>query len=563
MTTRPSLQFSTSNRGRLPVASFLAGALLVLGWALFSSISTASAGEWVQRSCSYGTEYIVPEGWEGQEVNGYVNPANGGHPLDTCLGFNMGGGLWAGAAGANGDQPGAGEIWLYKPPRESTIAGGMLTVRMKAHNGDAQIDAEVKSGPTTLANCESPNCTERNEFVPITVSNATMLSEWAWCFAGHEPDLCPSEPEFAAEVGITSAQIVLSTNAVPSGSGFSGTLLNETVTGKGTLSFTAKDPGPGVYRAKVLIDGHEVWAGTPSLNEGKCVVTGTYESVRAFTYAQPCPAEAAVHAEVETAAVADGAHHLTVEVEDAAENVATVYSGTLTTANHPVAPIVLPPAPPNRGALNGTPASESAVVAVSGKQPKTFTRTLVASAVTLAGRLTDSAGTPIAGAQVQLLQQVLGTASPSRIATATTNAGGAWTFKVPKGPSRLLEVAYFSHLLDTTPAATLDFHESVQGTVSMHAPHRARLGHALIFAGQLAGGYVPAGGESVQVEIFYGSRWRTIEVLPTNRKGRWVYKYVFSLGVGASYLFRAVTVPNGAYPFMSAASKPVRIKVVG
>jgi hypothetical protein len=197
MTTRPSLQFSTPSRGHLPVASFLAGALLVLGCALFCSISSANAGEWVQRSCSYGTEYIVPEGWEGKEVNGYVNP-NQGRPFDGCLGFNMGGGLWAEAAGANGDQPGAGEMWVYKPPRESTIAGGMLTVRMKAHNGDAQIDAATKSGPAVLANCESPNCsTERNEFVPITVSNATMLSEWAWCFAGHEPDLCPAEQEFA------------------------------------------------------------------------------------------------------------------------------------------------------------------------------------------------------------------------------------------------------------------------------------------------------------------------------------------------------------------------------
>lgn len=560
MTTRLTHPIPTSSRGRLATASFLAGALLVLGWALLAPISTANAGEWVQRSCSYGTEYIVPEGWEGKEVNGYVNPDQG-RPLDTCLEFNMGGGLWAGAAGANGDQGGAGEIWAYKPPQESTIAGGMLTTRMKAHNGDAQIDAEVKSGPATLANCESPNCTERNGFVPITVSNATMLYEWAWCFTSKETGLCPSEPQFAAEVGITSAQIVLSTNAVPSGSEFSGTLLTETVTGKGTLSFTAKDPGPGVYRAEVLIDGHEVWAGTPSLNEGRCVVAGTYEGARAFNYAQPCPAEAAVHAEVETASVADGAHHLTVEVEDAAGNVATVYSATLTTANHPVSPIILPPAPPNRGALNGTPASESAVLAASGKQPKTFTRAIAHSAVTLTGRLTDPAGTPIAGAQVQLLQQVVGSTSPSRIATATTSATGAWTFKVPKGPSRLLEVAYFSHLLDTVPAATLDFRESVQGAVSMHAPHRAWLGQAVTFTGQLAGGYVPVSGESVQVEIFYSGRWRTIEVLPTNSKGRWSYKYVFTLGAGSSYLFRAVTVPNGAYPYTASRSRPVRVTV--
>jgi hypothetical protein len=63
------------------------------------------------------------------------------------------------------------------------------------------------------------------------------------------------------------------------------------------------------------------------------------------------------------------------------------------------------------------------------------------------------------------------------------------------------------------------------------------------------------------MEIFYGGRWRTIEVLPTTSRGRWAYKYVFTLGVGTSYLFRAVTVPNGSYPFLSAHSKPVRIEV--
>jgi hypothetical protein len=74
---------------------------------------------------------------------------------------------------------------------------------------------------------------------------------------------------------------------------------------------------------------------------------------------------------------------------------------------------------------------------------------------------------------------------------------------------------------------------------------------------------VPASGESVQMEIRYGGRWRTIEVLPTNSKGRWTYRYVFTLGAGTSYLFRAATVPNGGYPFSSTHTKPVRVTVEG
>ena len=94
--------------------------------------------------------------------------------------------------------------------------------------------------------------------------------------------------------------------------------------------------------------------------------------------------------------------------------------------------------------------------------------------MTLTGRLTDPAGAPIAGALLQLTQQVVGSTTPSAVASTTTNSTGAWTLKVPKGPSRLLRVAYYSHLLDTVPAAALAFHERVKAAVSLTAPRRVR-----------------------------------------------------------------------------------------
>lgn len=538
----------------------LALTTLVLAIAVASSFAvSARAGEWVQRSCSYGTEYIAPEGWEGKENYGYDKM-----PYDNCERFPNGGGLETLASGFDGTQPLSGQTWRYKAPSYATIAGGVLAVTMTARHGGAIVAAEVKEQPVSLASCESPGCHSLDRMVPITAVGATELHETAFCFPNGE-GVCPAESfntseangVFAAEATISSAQIILSTSVTPTGSGFTGTLLNNTVTGKGTLSFTAKDPGPGVYQTRVKIDGEQVWVATPNLNEGKCVSTGTTEGIRAFNYAQPCPAETAVHAEIDTSGLADGAHALTVEVEDAAGDTTAVYASTLTTLNHPVPTIP----PPNRGATNGTPASDNATLTASPRDARTYTRGLSHSALTLTGRLTDPSHTPITGAQIQLLQQPTSASPPTQIATTTTRADGTWTIKVPKGPSRLLRVAYFSHMLDTTPAATLDFHERVPAVVLMHAPHTTRLGHAVVFSGQLAGGYVPPGGESVQMEIFYSGRWRTIEVLPTNSRGRWAYKYVFTLGAGASYRFRAVTVPNGVYPFMSAASKPVSVTV--
>jgi hypothetical protein len=562
MTTQLSLQFSVSSRGRLATAWLLASALFALGWVLLAPISTAYAGEWVQRSCSVGTEYIFPEGWESKDNGGYNLTPN-----DNCERFYNGGGLRVAIAPVEaGYLDLAGQTWAYKPPAGSTIAGGSLAVDMTAREGVALVGAKVKGEYMTLAKCESPGCFHYIRDVSITAVGASEIYEQAACLGPeatcHRPHGEPYEHEgdgvFSAEAELSSAQVLLSTNAVPAASGLSGTLLSSTVAGKAVLSFTATDAGPGIYQVRVKVNGEQVLAETPNANGGKCVATGSSEGARAFNYAQPCPTETPVNAEINTAALPDGTHALTVELEDAAEDVATVYTGTLSTVNHATTTVV---APVERGPCNGTPCDEAAKLSATAGEAKTFARSFGHSTATLTGRLTSATGAPIKDAQVKLLQRIVGSAATSTIATATTSPTGAWKIKAPAGPSRLLQVAYYSHTLDTTPASILDVHESVQGVVSMHAPRKAHLGRAVVFSGQLAGGYVPAGGESVQMEILYGGRWRTIEVLPTNSKGRWTYRYVFTLGAGTSYLFRAATVPNGGYPFSSTHTKPVRVTV--
>jgi hypothetical protein len=524
--------------------------------------SPAHAGEWVQRSCSVGTEYISQEGWEARDIGGYTEA-----PHDNCKGFYNGGGLRVDIAPMEaGYLLLAGQMWVYKPPAGSAIVGGTLSVNMTAREGVALIGAKVRGESVVLAKCASPGCSDYNGNVPITAVGATEIYEQAACYGKegvcHKPKGEPFEHEgdgnFSAEAELSSAQILLSTNAVPAASGLGGTLLSSTVTGKATLSFTATDSaGPGVYQVRVKVNGEQVLAETPNLNEGKCVSTASSEGARAFNYAQPCPTKTPINAEINTAGLPDGTRALTVELEDAAGDVATVYTGTLTTVNHATTTVL---APVERGPCNGTPCDEAAKLIAAG-QPPAFTRTLGHSAIMVTGRLTSPTGAPIKDAQVKLLQQIVGSAAVTQIASTTTGANGSWSLKAPTGPSRLLQVAYYSHLLDTVPATALAFHERVHGTISLHAPRKAHLGRAVVFSGQLGGGYVPTGGESVEMEILYGGRWRTIEVLPTTSKGRWTYTYLFTLGAGASYLFRAATVPNGSYPFLAATSRPVRVRV--
>jgi hypothetical protein len=565
MTSRLTHQLSTSTRGRLAAASLVAAALLVLGWALLAPISVANASEWAQVSCSLAGKPVSTEGWSPSwRIESSANEIF----TDDCP---KGGALIATDKQWTGElqEAGAGAVWAYSAPAGSTIVGGTLAYSMIAPYGISWISTpESESGqflscvfiPNTHGSCGEVG-TSGSEAIPD--KGGTHLYLVALCQGKEATAKCAAGLD--AEARLISAEIILSTNAAPSGSGFTGPLLEGAASGNATMSFTAHDlNGPGVYSVTAKLDGETIYSGTPDSNSGECAIVGTDENnIREFQNTQPCPQNVPVTIEVPTGRYPNGEHQLKVEVEDATGKVASAYDGPITINNHPpaVAPSpVTTTLPPERGPCNGAPCDEAAKLTAAG-QPTVFTRALGHSATTLTGRLISPTGAPIKDAQVKLLQQIGGSAAVTQIASATTHADGSWSLKAPAGPSRLLQVVFYSHTLDTVPASSLGFHESVQGAVSMHAPRRAHLGQAVTFAGQLHGGYVPAGGESVQMEIFYGGRWRTIEVLPTSSSGRWTYKYVFTLGAGSSYLFRAATVPNGGYPYTSSHSKPVRVTV--
>jgi hypothetical protein len=528
---------------------------------MLSLAPAASAGEWVQRSCSFGNEPASTEGWEFWDNNGYDEPSDV-EVRNGCFFYSMGGGLDAVADTTYGDKPGAGEEWTYKPPRDSAITGGVLDMQLSAPKGEATIGAVAKGGSVTLARCETELCYQNDKFLTIAASGWTELYERAACVVT-DNGLCSTEGSTrAAEAEITSAQIILATNATPTASGFSGTLLNETVSGTGTLSFTATDPGPGVYQARVLIDGQGVWAGSPSLNEGKCVTTGTYEGARAFNYAQPCPTEAAVSAEIDTTSLADGAHHLTVEVEDAAGNVATVYSGTLTTANHPA----LSAPAPVRGPANGTPASESATLTAQwkGKSGKTASRLTspYGRSHELIGRLTNVAGAPIAGALIEASQKPasLGAAASS-LTGAHTNPQGDFTINLsPSISSTSIQLVYRSHLGDAQPVATRTL--TLQVPASLHltvSPHITSIGHTIVLGGKLAGP-IPPGGKKVLFEArVVGGPWIEFHNATVNAHGRFRATHRFTFPGPISYQFRVVCEREADFPFLAGASNVVDV----
>jgi hypothetical protein len=511
-------------------------------------------------SCSQPDGQPAPvDGWASGLV-GDVGPYSG--DSDTCA---EGGSLSAVASSQAPQNAYTGPEWVFSALAGETIAGGTLTATLTSPQGQAWLGSpnSTYDSADVLVNCEyNLPCGAAGSLAgiyPITHTGGVSIYAIAMCVGPYEGALtCPANGGVDAAVSIKAADIALTVSTTPSASTVGGSLMsNEVLDGPQDIQITASDNGPGVYQALFQIDGVTVQRQVINADGGRCHEVGqTSDGTPAFLYLQPCLTQVnAADVSFEPSTVSNGPHQLRVLVSDAADDTTTILDKQVVIDNNGAYTTLLA-----RGQCNGSTCDDHAQLTAT-MPPATFTRRFARSALSLTGRLVDHTGAPITGAEIQLLEQPTYTgAMLKEIASVSTSQNGEWSFKVPKGPSRLLRVAYFSHLKDSVPAAQLDYNERVYAAVSMRAPRKARLGATIVFRGRLAGGYIPYPDKDVAIEIYYRGRWRTIEVLSTNRHGQFAYRYIFTLDP-ASYAFRAIVLNNPAYPFLAAASRPARVKV--
>jgi hypothetical protein len=532
----------------------------------------ALAGTYHVYSCALPNGRPAPtDGWSGSINGPFMNPVN------SCA---EGGSLAAVINGSPAQPVDATASWTFSAPPFASIAGATLwrtasasdiaenaeTVAWMAAPADAYDSANV------FDQCRQDNCgaigNAANRFDPTNrvfvpagnLTAATHLYVNAAC-GGAQGWSCPAtSAPYMVSAQVFAADITLRSESAPSASAVGGSLVTaQVLNGPQNILITASDPGPGVYRAIFQIDGKQVSGSVLENNGGRCEnIGGTSDGTAAFVYLQPCPAQVnSVDVPFDPSSAPDGPHDLKVLVSDAAQNTTTILDHPVIVDNSGAYTTLI-----TRGACNGTSCDDHAQLVATSTLRAGFTRHLSRSGVTLSGRLVDHTGAPIKGAEIQLLYRANNAGAAMRkLTSVSTDLNGAWAFKVPDGPSRLVRVAYFSHVKDTTPTAQLDYHERVYAAVLLHAPRHARLGRAVIFRGRLVGGFIPSPGEQLQIEIFYGHRWRTIEVLRTDKHGRFAYRYIFTVGAGSSYLFRAGVRYSPVYPFLDSNSRPVRIQV--
>jgi len=431
---------------------------------------------------------------------------------------------------------------------------------------------------------------------PLSIANQVVVSGAhlgshiyinASCGGATEPEPYECKPGsgdpngYAAVVYLYAADLTLEQTAGPSAGGVGGELASApSISGTSDVTFTATDPGSGVYKVAFSIDGQVVQTAAPDENGGRCKNVGqTTDGLPAFLYLQPCPASVSADLGFDTTRVANGTHHLVVSVIDAAGNAAPVLDRNVTIAN---------PIPPGASALgsgpagssgqtsgtngtagptapNGSNASAQAVLAVSWtatRRERLSTR--YGRAQTITGQLTAPGGAPIGGAQIDLvaLPSYAGARSIA-MPSPYTGQDGRFAVNLPGGiSSRTLRFAYRSHLGDTLSAATRTLTLSVEAGIALSiSPRTASVGHSIFFRGRLLGGSIPRGGKQLVLEARSpGGSWMEFNVIRADSRGRYRARYRFRFPGPARYQFRVLSEAEAAYPFAPGASNVVGVR---
>jgi hypothetical protein len=106
----------------------------------------------------------------------------------------------------------------------------------------------------------------------------------------------------------------------------------------------------------------------------------------------------------------------------------------------------------------------------------------------------------------------------------------------------------------------------VRASTTMAVSRRSVItGEYVTFHGRTRGGWLPAGGVLVELQVFTRGRWRTFaQPRASGASGRWAYRYRFETIRGrARFRFRARIRRQRGYPFTTGHSRSVRVRVRG
>jgi hypothetical protein len=473
---------------------------------------------------------------------------------------------------------------LYQAPANATINGGTIYRAEKAEGPDDGFMGIIQQGGEYNVLYSLPrngvdqgdwyagNVAARGSFsVPFSPGNVVNLTvspdggHWdvnATCDPNGNNNSSCTLAAGQWEYRIFGGEISLNAPHDPQASNIAGPLVTEDpLRNTESITFSARDEGPGLAYVKLLVDGVVVQSQIINTNGGHCIPVPGHD---AYTWAYQVPCMTSVGGRtysLNTALLPNGLHHIQVIIEDAAGNQSEVLNRTVTTENAGAGSLSALPGPGSSvllaGAPNGSNASESAALELG--LSRSISRPFARRALRLPGRLVNSHGQPISGAALDVIQQVAGGSSSQVVAHATTGADGSFIASVPAGPSRLIDVAYRAFTGESGYSAQARIQESVRAGVQLSvSPHRTGNEGTITLSGQVDGP-IPRQGVVVELLVRYRGRWEPFRTPRTNSHGRFRVLYQFEGGVGR-FPFRALAFGGqSGFPFNSGESGAVDV----
>ncbi len=221
--------------------------------------------------------------------------------------------------------------------------------------------------------------------------------------------------------------------------------------------------------------------------------------------------------------------------------------------------------PSDRGALNGTGATETGTLSASflgkGKHAKTVR---LGKRPTVTGRLVNDAGQPIAGATLVVATRDASSERFHERGTVTTGPGGGYRLRLRARASRALIIGWRSHVNDVSAAARARLVLRVRAGASLKGPRSVPLGRTFVLRGRLRGVKAP-GRVSLVAQGHPGERgsFDTFKLGRTDRKGRYRIPYRFEVpgSRGRSFAIRVRVLGRSGWPYLAGTTRTIRVRV--
>lgn len=322
---------------------------------------------------------------------------------------------------------------------------------------------------------------------------------------------------------IRGMEVTLSEDVAPVASQPGGALLGEgPQAGVRSVTYAASDPQSGLARIEVLLGDTVVGSRDLTL---QCPHGD-------FTI---CPASADGSLEIDTRAVPNGPHRLTLRVTDAAGNRESKQApNAVDVANHATI-------------------SERLTARFSGSSRSTMT-VAFGRRVRISGRLTATAGRGIGRARIQVFERNARTAARQRaVGSVLTRPDGTFSYLLARArPSRSVRLV--------GPSASRTLHLRVRAAASLKASLR---GTVVRFGGRVVSGPLPSSGKRVVLQgRAPGYTWATFATTRTNRVGRFSGRYRLPVRrPGVRLQIRVVVPAEKTYPYASYSGGPITLRV--